>query len=350
MKKIDWNRNVLQGLSEADYLMGRLGGTMDRMPEPEIRHLLLIREVSALCRKDWVAVLKSHAESARYGSSVESAMNAFHQAAGESPGSSSVSVRRFVDLHVMLHQDQGSERRASSRFESAAEHLRGIDPFLIRAGLMLCESTLLENELPGAQGTGQLVFTALTVSGAMVPWPGLGISPFLNATSADHLKLCRAVQKTGDPEPWLLYFLDGVARQCEDLIGRMARIEETVQTWKRTLSAPRHAAALLLTEKLAGNPFLTVRGAAAQLDAAFTTAQRAVDKLLEAGILQETTNQRRDRIFCANDIFAVLNEPPRVISAAPWREKEIIPELKLLEEPPAPPPRHDPAAKLPIPY
>lgn len=330
--------------------MGRLAGNLDRMRVPEIKPLLLARETAALGEEDLGALFRCRAEGDEGGRFITAARNTFHKAVGMAEENSSFTANQIAALHVLLHEDPAYERRAASRFGVVAEHLSKEAPFLMRAGLMLCESTLLATEIPGAHRTGQLVLTAISVSESVVPWPGLGISAFLNATRADHVKLCRAAQKGGDAERWMLYFLNGVARQCEDSISRLARIEELIQKWKQTVCAPRHAMALGLLPALAANPFLTVKGAAAHLDAAFTTAQRAVDKLLEFGIVRETTNQRRDRIFCAEEIFAILNEPPRVMSVSPWREKEIIPEPPIPEEPEVTRPRHDPSAKLPIPY
>lgn len=350
MISIAWNQNIQSALSGADRLMGRLAGNLDRMQEPEIRHLLLARETAAVCEEDLGALFRCRAEGDEGARLITAAGNTFHKAVGMAGETSSFTANQLAALHVLLHEDPAYERRAASRFGEAAEHLSKEEPFLMRSGLMLCQTTLLETEIPGAQRTGQLVFTALSVSESVVPWPGLGISAFLNATRADHVKLCRTAEKGGDSERWMLYFLNGVARQCEDSISRLTRIEELIQKWKQAVSAPRHAMALRLLTALAANPFLTVKGAAAHLDAAFTTAQRAVDKLLELGILQETTNQRRDRMFCAEEIVAILNEPPRVMSVSPWREKEIIPDLPLPEEPEFTRTRHDPSAKLPIPY
>jgi predicted transcriptional regulator len=52
-----------------------------------------------------------------------------------------------------------------------------------------------------------------------------------------------------------------------------------------------------------------VRRAAQRLDVAYTTAQRAIDKLVSLGILSRTTDAKRNRVYCARPILDVLEEP-----------------------------------------
>jgi ribosomal protein S25 len=51
---------------------------------------------------------------------------------------------------------------------------------------------------------------------------------------------------------------------------------------------------------LAANPFVTISGAANQLNLAFTTAQRAIERLERNGIVQQASDAKRDRVYCAN--------------------------------------------------
>ena len=62
----------------------------------------------------------------------------------------------------------------------------------------------------------------------------------------------------------------------------------------------------------AENPFWTVGGVAARLNVAFTTAQRAIDRLAEAGAVAQVGEARRNRVYCAKAILDVLEEPLRL--------------------------------------
>ena len=60
----------------------------------------------------------------------------------------------------------------------------------------------------------------------------------------------------------------------------------------------------------AENPFNTVRRVADRLSVAFTTAQRAIDRLEAVGVVRQVGKARRNRVYCARAILEVLEEPP----------------------------------------
>ncbi|MCI0747758.1 MAG: hypothetical protein L0Y58_20315 [Verrucomicrobia subdivision 3 bacterium] len=62
-------------------------------------------------------------------------------------------------------------------------------------------------------------------------------------------------------------------------------------------------------ELLASNPYLTIKGAAAKLKVAFTTAQRAIERLEHLGIVRQTGDAKRDRVWCAKELLDILEEP-----------------------------------------
>ena len=67
-----------------------------------------------------------------------------------------------------------------------------------------------------------------------------------------------------------------------------------------------------LVDLLAENPYWTVKRAAERLGVAYTTAQRAIERLVAAGVVQQIGEAKRDRLFCAGEILAILEEPTRL--------------------------------------
>ena len=53
-------------------------------------------------------------------------------------------------------------------------------------------------------------------------------------------------------------------------------------------------------------PVLSVRHIQTFLNVSFPIALRYIDRLVDAGVLQEVTGQSRNRIFRANEIFQAL--------------------------------------------
>lgn len=55
-----------------------------------------------------------------------------------------------------------------------------------------------------------------------------------------------------------------------------------------------------------------MKRAAERLDAAHTTAQRAIERLIEAGVVRQVGETKRNRLFCPMEILAILEEPTRL--------------------------------------
>jgi hypothetical protein len=59
--------------------------------------------------------------------------------------------------------------------------------------------------------------------------------------------------------------------------------------------------------------FLTIRCSAyfgtPSFQLAFTTAQRAIERLERNGMVQQTSEAKRDRVYCAQPLLDILEEP-----------------------------------------
>ena len=65
------------------------------------------------------------------------------------------------------------------------------------------------------------------------------------------------------------------------------------------------------------HPFITTKLTADKLGVAFTTAQRAIERLQRIGIVKLVGDAKRDRVFCAQALLDILEEPARL---APTRD------------------------------
>jgi ribosomal protein S25 len=57
--------------------------------------------------------------------------------------------------------------------------------------------------------------------------------------------------------------------------------------------------------------------AAKKLGVAFTTAQRAVDRLESLAIVTQVGQAKRDRVYCAKKLLAILDEPANLVPNQP---------------------------------
>jgi Fic family protein len=101
----------------------------------------------------------------------------------------------------------------------------------------------------------------------------------------------------------------GVARMSEDALSRAARMNAKLAKWQKQVAGESSNAPVRVVELLASNPFITAKGAAEKLDVAFTTAQRAIARLERGGILKPVSEAKRNRVYCAQALLDILEEP-----------------------------------------
>ena len=143
----------------------------------------------------------------------------------------------------------------------------------------------------------------------------LYLSAYFEATRADYYDLLRGVTDRGAWGPWLEYFLTGVARQAEDALSRAQRMNRCLAKWRKETSGLSARTPGLILDMIAGNPFITVTKVARHLGVAFTTVQRAVDRLEARSIVTRVGQAKRDRIYCAKELLAILDEPANLTNA-----------------------------------
>ena len=92
--------------------------------------------------------------------------------------------------------------------------------------------------------------------------------------------------------------------------GRILVVDlETVQVdWRGRINARRDSAAHRLVGVLLRQPVIGAAAAAVELGVSTVNAQVAIDRLVDADILTQITDGRRNRIWLAKDVVRVLDE------------------------------------------
>ncbi len=101
----------------------------------------------------------------------------------------------------------------------------------------------------------------------------------------------------------------------EDALSRASRINGKLIEWQKTVAGDSTNAPLRVVELMAANPFITTKGAAEKLSVAFTTAQRAIERLERLGIVKQVGDAKRDRVYCAKALLDIPEEPARLTPA-----------------------------------
>ena len=95
----------------------------------------------------------------------------------------------------------------------------------------------------------------------------------------------------------------------EDASSRAGRLNAKLAEWQTTAAGESTKMPLRVVELLAANPFITAKRCAEKLEIAFTTAQRAIERLERRKIVQQTGTTKRGRVYCAKPLLDILEEP-----------------------------------------
>jgi Fic family protein len=352
--KLDWTPALVHALSDADRLVGRLAGEGGSLPNP---HLLMrpfvAREAVLSSRIEGTQATLGELLAAEAGASVERSPEDLREVGNyvvalehgiQLLKKLPLSLRLIREIHGKLmhgvrggHATPGEFRRSQnwigrpgSTLATATYvpphpddlmdclgalekflHDRSLPP-LVQIALAHYQFEAIHPFLDGNGRTGRLLVTLFLVERDILPTPLLYLSAFFEATRRDYYDGLRGVSERGEWGAWLEYVLNGMSRQAEDALNRAQRINRHLAQWRREVAGLSSQTPTLLLDKLAANPFLTVKNTAREMEMAFTTIQRAMKKLEAMGIVTEISEAKRDRVYCAKALLDILEEPARL--------------------------------------
>lgn len=143
---------------------------------------------------------------------------------------------------------------------------------------------------------GRLLITFLLVHAGVLSRPLLYLSYFLKRYRPEYYELLTAVRESGDWEGWLRFFLRGIAEtasEATETAGAILRLREEHDIATRDL--PVNASRLL--DHLYQQPLVTANAVETALHVSWPTANKLLSEFVDRRILDETTGQKRNRIY-----------------------------------------------------
>jgi Fic family protein len=350
---IEWHDGLVAAMSAADRAIGRLAGEGRRVPNPHLLIRPFVRREAVLSsRIEGTQATLGELLAAEAGAVVDRSPADLHEVANYVVAlEHGVARLRHLPLSLRFMRELHERLMRGVRGDTAAPgEFRRTQNWVGRPGCTLADATYvppLPDEMMGCLGAwerflhddslpplvhaalahsqfeaihpfvdgngrvGRLLITLLLVERQILPAPLLYLSAFFEATRQEYYARLLAVTERGEWEEWLAYFLRGVSGQAEDAIGRIQRIDSLLMRWREQLAAVLSKLPERALDLFVENPFWTVNRLSERLGVAFTTAQRAIDRLESAGIVTRTTEARRNRVYCARSVLEILEDPPR---------------------------------------
>jgi Fic family protein len=172
-------------------------------------------------------------------------------------------------------------------------------PPLVRAGLLHVQFETIHPFLDGNGRIGRLLVTLLLEHWKLLTKPLLYLSLFFKRHREEYYRRLDAVRVAGDWEGWLDFFLDGVATIADEAVASARELFALVAADRARVLAQdgMSVVALRLFELLPRHPVVTVASVIKLVETTKPTAGRAIELLVAAEVLVETTGKKRDRSF-----------------------------------------------------
>jgi Fic family protein len=345
---------LLALLSNADFNLGRLDGSTDVLPNPELFVYMYVRKEAVLSSQiegtqaSLIDVLEFEAQAVDpqkpqdVGEVVNyiAALNHGMELLKEIP----VSLRLIRGIHEkLLSSGRGSERNpgefrttqnwigpAGSTLTNATFvppppdnvmpamgqletflHYPTPMPVLIKVALVHAQFETIHPFLDGNGRVGRLLITFLLQERGLLQKPLLYLSHFFKRNRVEYYDRLQEVRTKGDWEGWLKFFLRGVgevANEATDVARRIIALREQHMLMIREKMGQRTGTATRLLEQLFYRPMINVHLVEEITGLSYANANTLIADLESFGMLRETTGQKRNRRYAYAPYLSLLTD------------------------------------------
>lgn len=330
-------------LSEADLALGRLDGSIQILPNPDLFVFMYVRKEAVLSSQiegtqsslqDLLAAEAQILDPDQPRDVAEvlnyvAAMNYGMGRLSELP----VSVRLIREIHERLMQGvrgqylTPGELRTSQNWigpggctlneatfvppppHEVVNALGALEtflhaedglPLLLKIGLAHVQFETIHPFLDGNGRVGRLLITFLLCEKGVLHKPVLYLSHYFKRHRQRYYDLLQATRDEGDWETWLEFFLQGVSEVSAQAAETARRILALREDHRSAIAANLGRAAgngHIVLEHLFVRPIVSVNDVKDLTGTTYPAANTLVEKFVEIGILEEITGQARNRKF-----------------------------------------------------
>ena len=177
-------------------------------------------------------------------------------------------------------------------------------PNLVALALAHYQFEAIHPFLDGNGRIGRLLVPLALCQRGVLERPMLYLSAYFERHRSSYYHLLFEISATGDPIPWINFFLDGVAQQSRDAEERTVTLVDLQREIREELLAAKVTnTTVRLAESLLDRPYVTAKRVTRQFDVTPPTAQKAIDSLVDQGSLTEVTGQKRNRVYLSPKIM-----------------------------------------------
>ena len=219
------------------------------------------------------------------------------------PANCSLKDARYIPPNVEDMQN------AMSDLEKYINENTDYDP-LIRVALIHYQFETIHPFLDGNGRIGRLLILLYLMEQGLLAKPVIYISYFLKKNQIEYYDRISEVRRSGNFEQWIRFFLEAVSKAASDSLESISKLSNLhVKNLEKLPKTSRRKDNLrAVFDYIEQYPIIDIKRTAKELEISYNTAATAVKKLVELGILQETTNAARNRVFAYEEYLEILRK------------------------------------------
>ena len=181
---------------------------------------------------------------------------------------------------------------------------------LIQAALIHYQFETIHPFLDGNGRVGRLLITLFLMEKRRLSTPALYISYYLKNNRIEYYDRMSEVRNKNNYEQWIKFFLRAIKESAEDAVNTINKLSELHD---KNMRVVEQMGRMSITAKaifayIEKNPIIDMKKTAEDLDLAFSTVSIYVKKFIEAGILVQTNNSARNRVFAYEEYLSILRK------------------------------------------
>jgi Fic family protein len=185
-------------------------------------------------------------------------------------------------------------------------HERDAMPDLVQCALIHEQFEAIHPFLDGNGRIGRLLIPLFLIERKRLTLPLLYLSDYIDEHRTDYYDLLQRVRTHGDWNAWIRYFLTGVERISRRAADQSSKLLEIRERYREKLKGKPRAAALL--DELLKNPYIAVSRAQKALGVSNPTARKAVELLVERGIVEPLGSKRWGKVYLSKEILEAIEQ------------------------------------------
>ncbi len=187
-------------------------------------------------------------------------------------------------------------------------------PPLIKIAIAHYQFETVHPFLDGNGRLGRLMISLFLASEKLLIRPALYLSDYFERNKTAYVDNLMAVRQANHMRDWLIFFLHGVeetARESANVFRAILAIKERIEREiLPRFSHRRQDNAQKLIRYLYARPVIDIKAIAVHLNTTTNTATALIRDLVNNGVLEEVTGQRRNRLFVFQQYIALFRNQP----------------------------------------